>query len=438
LDELEDLLPASTASWAPILEDDEARNALRIVKGVVRDLEAFQDERPDHSLGRGLAGRAVLFSYLAETVEPSELYLDRAYAFLAEALMLAGTSRTIGLGEGTVGVAWAVLHLRDRLSFGDAADSVAELDDFLLDQVGAWPASYDLLQGLVGMGIYALEGEANPRRQELAERVTRRLLEVATTTSDGVSWFTPVDGLPPWQSRQTPAGRYDLGTAHGIPGVINFLTLALSRGVRVGGLESRIRESMNWLFARIGGGGQPMFASFADAAGVASAHSHVYWGWCYGDLGVCAALLGPTRSVGSAQWAELLLARALDLARVVPGEVERNEHGLCHGVAGIAHLFNRLFHATGEATFAESSTRWFRRLCAEYKPDHGIGGFRTEVPLGDPGQPTGSMDVSSGLLEGSAGIALALLAAASPIEPTWDRCLLLSPAAVSPAVLSGA
>ncbi|MFM7431585.1 MAG: hypothetical protein ACKO1F_17035, partial [Flammeovirgaceae bacterium] len=31
-----------------------------------------------------------------------------------------------------------------------------------------------------------------------------------------------------------------------------------------------------------------------------------------------------------------------------------------------------------------------------------------------------------GLLEGSAGIGLALLSAISDIEPKWDRCLLLS------------
>jgi hypothetical protein len=36
------------------------------------------------------------------------------------------------------------------------------------------------------------------------------------------------------------------------------------------------------------------------------------------------------------------------------------------------------------------------------------------------------MDMPSGLLNGLAGIGLALLAATTPIEPRWDRLLLLS------------
>ena len=36
-----------------------------------------------------------------------------------------------------------------------------------------------------------------------------------------------------------------------------------------------------------------------------------------------------------------------------------------------------------------------------------------------------------GFLGGSAGIALALLAAATPVEPAWDRVLLLSAAGVT-------
>lgn len=77
--------------------------------------------------------------------------------------------------------------------------------------------------------------------------------------------------------------------------------------------------------------------------------------------------------------------------------------GLCHGSAGLAHIFNRHWQATGERVFADAARRWFGRTLARI--DHVSGG---------------------GFLSGRAGVALALLHAASAREPTWDRVLLLS------------
>jgi len=45
----------------------------------------------------------------------------------------------------------------------------------------------------------------------------------------------------------------------------------------------------------------------------------------------------------------------------------------------------------------------------------------------NPKRPNGKQWIAMpGILEGAAGIALALLAATTPIEPEWDRMLLLS------------
>ena len=76
--------------------------------------------------------------------------------------------------------------------------------------------------------------------------------------------------------------------------------------------------------------------------------------WCYGDLGVAAALLG----------AGLHAVRA-GLARRGPGARARvrgalrrrgDRHaGLCHGAAGIAHLLNRMAQATGDAALEDAA-----------------------------------------------------------------------------------
>jgi Lanthionine synthetase C-like protein len=95
--------------------------------------------------------------------------------------------------------------------------------------------------------------------------------------------------------------------------------------------------------------------------------------------------------------------------------------GLRHGVAGRAHLLNRLFQATGKEPFADTARAGFCRLLEMRRPGEGIGGFRTRVSGAD-GRPVWTDD--PGLLDGSAGIGLALLAAVSAVEPAWDRLLL--------------
>jgi hypothetical protein len=94
--------------------------------------------------------------------------------------------------------------------------------------------------------------------------------------------------------------------------------------------------------------------------------------------------------------------------------------GLRQGAAGLAHLYNRLFHATGEERFADAARDGFVRLLEIRRPDEGIGGFRVQVP-GDRERPLWSDD--PGFLDGAAGIGLALLAAVSAMEPAWDRLL---------------
>ena len=94
--------------------------------------------------------------------------------------------------------------------------------------------------------------------------------------------------------------------------------------------------------------------------------------------------------------------------------------GLRQGVAGIAHLCNRLFQATGEEPFADAARARFGCLLKTRHRDVGVGGFRVRLPGGGE-RPVWSDD--PGFLNGAAGIGLALLAAISSVEPAWDRLL---------------
>jgi hypothetical protein len=117
------------------------------------------------------------------------------------------------------------------------------------------------------------------------------------------------------------------------------------------------------------------------------------------------------------------LAVARRAAQRPPEQSGVRDAGLCHGAAGIGHLFNRMYQAMGDPTLGEAARFWFGRTLDMRRPGRGVGGYQAFHPV-SPGDDTWVDD--RGFLSGSAGIALALLAAVSPVEPAWDRVLLIS------------
>ena len=97
---------------------------------------------------------------------------------------------------------------------------------------------------------------------------------------------------------------------------------------------------------------------------------------------------------------------------------------LCHGAAGLGHIFHRMFRTTGEAALARASKQWFGRTLAMRGRRGGYGGFAgslldAEGKLGRGG----AVD----LISGATGVALALAAAIGGDEDAgWDRTLMMS------------
>jgi hypothetical protein len=96
--------------------------------------------------------------------------------------------------------------------------------------------------------------------------------------------------------------------------------------------------------------------------------------------------------------------------------------GLSVGAAGLGHLFNRLFQVCGEPRLADRSRFWFERALEMRRPGHGIAGYAAWRP--DENDVERWWD-HPGIISGAAGIALALLSAATPLEPSWDRMMLV-------------
>jgi len=375
------------------------------------------------SLAGGRAGLAVFYAYLA-IARRSKSDRSAAFRFLDQARVALGSvTMPPSLHSGFTGVAWAMEHLERRLGASDGDEARAAVDDALLDLLGRspWRHDYDLMNGLVGFGVYALE--RLPRRAAAAclRRVVDRLEETAERGPRGTSWLTRPELLSPTQLAQVPHGYYNLGLAHGVPAVIALLGSAYAAGVARRKTRALLGGAVAWLDAqRLPAGAGSVFPVMVQP-GVAPPASRP--GWCYGDTGIAAALLLAARCVGQPAWERRALDIALRAAERPPEECGVVDACLCHGAAGIGHLFNRMFQATGEERLGEAARRWLGRALELRRPGRAIAGFPTRDRGGD-----GAMTwvAEPGLLTGAAGVALALLAATTPIEPSWDRMLLVN------------
>jgi hypothetical protein len=122
-------------------------------------------------------------------------------------------------------------------------------------------------------------------------------------------------------------------------------------------------------------------------------------------------------------WCDTAQDLALAAAGRPPAMSGVVDAGLCHGAAGLAHVFNRLFQASGEERLAAAARQWFRHVLEMPAHPDGIAGFAAWTHTDASGW---HWHPDRGFLTGAAGIGLALMAAVGAQEPAWDRVLLLS------------
>jgi len=407
------------ATWQPIVEGELARLAARAIDEICEALLAAPATPDGLSLACGGTGAALFLAYAGAARESPQL-LDAADELLDRGVdALETTSLPPGLHDGFAGLAWAIEHL-DRQ--GGDEDRNDELDRCLLAHTARspWRGSDDLIRGLVGLGVYALERVHRPQGRALLAQIVDRLGELAQRPSAGITWFRPADQLNAWKQRLYPAGCHDLGMAHGVPGVIALLAACVEHEVSPSSARALLEGGVAWLLAQ-----RPPSGTFDEVVAPGRLPRATRLAWCYGDPGVAAALLLAGRAAGQPSWQDAAITLMRSAAQRPAERSGVVDAGLCHGAAGLAHMFNRFFQATGIAELRDAARRWIEHVLASRAPGSGIAGFR--VHHRDPDRPERvEWRADPGLLEGAAGIGLALLAATTAIEPAWDRVLLLS------------
>lgn len=420
---------AGDYGWSPVLAGRTQANALEAVRAIGDALQATvaglgtpgHVPAPDPSLAGGMCGVALFFAQLSKLTGDAA---DRecALTLLETALgVLQPEAVGIGLLRGTCGVAWTVQHLAEMLHEPGLSCTLDEFDHNLMQIVqgqSKWRYRFDIFDGLVGIGVYALERIPQSCALELVECVIHRLAAHAENATNGVLWDRlPADATSAHSRLRAPKAEpyVDLGMARGMASVIAFLAQVRRNSLvdeDVGDLLSRaVSQLLSYRQSTDTGGYFPYLGT--------SAIKPVRTSWCYGDLGIGTALRLAAEAQPDAGWYNIATEILADISTVDVGEDPLADACVCHGAAGVGHILTRTYHATGNPGFARSACRWFSRVLDESRRwPSGVGGFRFYW--------NGQWVPIPGLLRGAAGVGLALLSAASDVAPDWDRLLLMS------------
>jgi len=416
------LAPATPA----LLEAPEAREVEALL---ARLAESLWEARGglQGGLSSGPAGVALFLGHLSRR-RGFEGWREPALRLLEAAVEGIGSLRESGLYAGYTGVAWAVEHLQAEV-FGreDGEDPNAEVDEVLVEHLkaGPWSGSYDLVSGLVGLGVYGLARVGRPSGRAVLKAVLAQLERRARPSGPGLAWASPAEVPPGMRGSTPPAEQWNLGVAHGIPGVLGLVAGMAAEGIGEGRALRLYEGGMSWLRAHLqpAGTGSRLAAREPIQDGpVPPRRCRV--AWCYGDLGASVVLLAGARRLGRPEDEAL----ALELARCAAARpLETSsvlDACLCHGSLGNAHLFHRLHRMTGEAALADVARTYLRDGLARRRPGQGFAGFHHHLPAVEGYRTESVEEPSAGLLEGAAGLGLALLSALEGRESGWDGFLL--------------
>jgi lantibiotic modifying enzyme len=257
---------------------------------------------------------------------------------------------------------------------GHSASLLAHLDSAIQEGLTRPELDgYDLYEGLAGVLLAYADDDIR------GDRVLARVLDC----------LEQVDLIHP--------KRHEFGCAHGVAGVLGALACCHVHG--------RTDERA-----------EPLMLAIAGALENSDV-SDQRIGWCRGEIGIAIALLSAARALDRDDLADRAIAVALEpFAR--RGGRWPIDAGLCHGAAGLAHLYNRMYQATGDGRLGEHAHTWLCKTMAMQTPGNGIAGFTMFRPRRDP-----EWEADPSLLVGASGVGLVMLAGATSVTPSWDRVL---------------
>ena len=377
------------------------------IKEIV-DVLCFAEDK-EIGLLRGEAGNILsllYYSFLYEDNKISLICYDRIERLLNK---LNNSSISYTYSRGLAGIGCFFCHIKEKHLIPIEDHGFFEETDTILYkylECNIRFDNYDFLHGYLGIAQYFLM-----RRKVKPIKLILKLL--------GESAIFEEDKSVKWKSNSTGNLGYNLGLSHGMASIIVILSKVVAQNIDIHIANPLLKGSIKFLLNNKFSSQKKIsiFPNVCFDDDRETKNSRL--AWCYGDLGIARALWISGKVLLSSE----LQSEAIQLFEK---NMQRKEYdmtsiidaGLCHGSAGVAHLYNRMYLETGINDFNISAKYWMDDLInkanftdglAGYKSFYGKYGWKREL----------------GFLEGISGILLTLMSYHKH-SLDWDELLLIS------------
>jgi hypothetical protein len=384
----------------------------------------------DLSLGCGYPGYLLLFATL-ERRGLVEEGIAHQYVLKIKEAIESQEFLNLSLFSGLSGICFAL----QQASFGGLRyqKMLSSLHSFLLERMEESyfglirenikmneprpTAVYDIIHGISGIGSYILENLSLPHFMECAQKITIALISLCQPiVIDGYQvpgWYlAPNDFLN--VRNNDLKGNFNLGLAHGVPGILAFLSDAYLRGVVVDGQKEMMIMISAWIRKKsyLGKGTirWPYSVSFEEEIKEKTNAKGCKDAWCYGAPGISRTLFIAGKALEDEELKSFAGAAFRDIFSRSREEWQLPGPMLCHGIAGLLMITFEMSKEIGCEDLSLRVNELHQILLGFYNPKAPFG-FKDIEQCRDGGITEVS---KTGFLEGSAGVALALLSLSDP------------------------
>ena len=394
--------------WKPIADAYRKQIITQKVREVAEVLYESTFRNEPVGLLTGRLG-VTLFLYQYWLWSKNEKYYEKAVDLLSESIVFFRINNEINsFCNGVAGLGWCLKYFEERdVIEGSVQEVMNEISPSLYSQMIDLMKSgkYDFLNGTLGIALccYKIESESL-----FFDDLIHEMQRVSIKMDDGIAWFSTMS------QKDIIHKVINLSLSHGLSGIISlFCKICHVRNVL-----PLLRESTKFLVNQQQD--NTIYTScFPSILSDTVNYRNSRLAWCYGDLGIAVSLLKASRTLNDQDYHDISMKVLLSCSE--RRDVNKEfvvDGGICHGSAGIAHIFNRVYQNSENDTFKDAALYWIDDCIRKSDFNDGLAGYKVWKRDG--------WITKTGLLEGIAGIGLVLISTISDLEPDWDECLMLS------------
>lgn len=398
----ESLVKESESIYIHELFDTITEEVNRIISSFMGKREFFKSI----SILGGESGTALLYAQLY-LITGDKIYLKKLREILDFLINNINTStdrNTVSpfFSSGLAGFGWLLCYMNDNKVLKIPEAFFTQIDKVLLsfvEQLQNIP--WDILHGRLSISRYFM-------RRNLPEQVEtslRYLENIGRTVGDQILWEAENENYI-----KDFGKHYDCGYAHGMAGILYFVSKAYKHDIS----RKLCLKLANGIINFYAHNEQDVnlygcYYPYRVLAGEKEAENNTFsrLAWCYGDLTVLYSLYYYYYTIDDAAQMSIVLNKLKKTVNRTDCEQNGvNDSMICHGSAGIAHIYNRLFYMTDIIEFKKASLYWLNVTANLELKQEGNRCF--------------------GLLEGTLGVGLVILSFFDSSHMDWDEVIMLA------------